>query len=134
MVVSSLLSRPAPQRPLPRQAVHRIRCYVDEHFAEPIIWEVLAGSHGMSLATFRRHWSRHMPVPPGEYLTQIRIRRACELLVETSRPVGQVGRDVGYDDELYFSRRFREVTGATATAYRRQHEQPGGMMNIDHGT
>jgi AraC-like DNA-binding protein len=129
MIVTSLLARPVKRQAAPRRAVDSARAHVDAHFAEPIVWEVLAGSHGMSLATFRRHWAKHVSVPPGEYLTRIRIRRARELLVETDLPVGQIGREVGYDDELYFSRRFRQVTGTTATQYRRQHARPGHAVD-----
>jgi hypothetical protein len=43
------------------------------------------------------------------------------LLVETALNVGEVAAAVGFRDPLYFSRRFHEVMGVTATGYRRKN-------------
>jgi len=46
--------------------------------------------------------------PLGRYLQELRMREACRLLVETKRPIHEVARAVGFEDELCFSRRFRQ--------------------------
>lgn len=53
-----------------------------------------------------------------EYLTQVRIDRAKELLSETDLPVGELAREVGYSDPNYFSRVFARVTGMCPSRYR----------------
>ena len=41
--------------------------------------------------------------------------------METTLPVGEIAARVGYEDPLYFSRRFRQVAGTKATEYRASH-------------
>lgn len=63
---------------------------------------------------FKRHTGRSIPA----YVEQRRMERAEDLLRMTDRSVSQVARAVGYDDPLYFSRRFRRRAGASPRAWR----------------
>jgi AraC-like DNA-binding protein len=81
----------------------------------------LAEQAGMSEATFRRVWARHVGPPPGQFLARARIQQACRLLVETDEPVGRIATEVGYEDALYFSRKFRGMVGMSPRDYRRQN-------------
>lgn len=56
------------------------------------------------------------------YRTAARMARARHLLDTTDAPVAEVARAVGYDDPLYFSRRFRRTHGTSPTAYRAEHK------------
>jgi AraC family transcriptional activator of pobA len=46
------------------------------------------------------------------------INHAKWELLHTLRPVKEIAREVGYDDELYFSRLFRKATGRSPTEFR----------------
>ncbi len=59
--------------------------------------------------------------PPGQFVTQLRIREACRLLVQTDKSVGEIARMVGFNDPLYFARRFQRAVGESASAYRRRN-------------
>ncbi len=100
--------------------IRAIRAHVDEHFHSSIDFDELALDHSLSPASFRRYWSRYIHASPARYVMELRIRKACRLLAETDMPVGDIAGALGFQDPLYFSRRFREVVGETATAYR-QH-------------
>lgn len=56
---------------------------------------------------------------PHAYLVRIRMEHAAELLSDSDLGVGEVGRMVGYENALYFSRVFRAQTGRSPTEYRR---------------
>ena len=86
----------------------------------PVDFARLAAEHGMSLSTFRRRWQASVGQPPGQYLEALRLQEASRLLVETTRPVHEVARAVGFEDELYFSRRFRRARGLPPRDYRRR--------------
>ena len=60
-------------------------------------------------------------VPPGQFVTQLRIRQACRLLVETDKGIGEIARMVGFSDPLYFARRFRREVGEPASTYRQRN-------------
>jgi len=95
-----------------------IRGKVDASFSELESVDEIALRYGYSRSSFRRHWSRLLPVPPQRYLAEAKIRHACRLLVETRLTIGEIADQVGFADPLYFSRKFRKMMGKTASAYR----------------
>ena len=60
-------------------------------------------------------------LPIAAYMKEYRIRRAMELLRETSQSVADVAAQVGYETQGKLSKAFKEATGQTPTEYRRQH-------------
>lgn len=76
---------------------------------------------GFSTTTFRRRWVEILGVPPARYLQQLRMAEACRLLAETEERVKEIAARVGFEDELYFSRRFRNEIGQSPRAYRRTY-------------
>ena len=55
-----------------------------------------------------------------EYLTRVRVRRACELLETTPAAVTDICFRVGFNDLSHFIRTFRKTVGTTPTDYRRK--------------
>ena len=53
-----------------------------------------------------------------EYLTELRIEKAKQLLATASYSIKEICLGVGYSDPNYFSRIFKKVTGQTPTEYR----------------
>jgi transcriptional regulator GlxA family with amidase domain len=74
----------------------------------------------MSLTHFRRLFRDLAGTSPQQYLIQRRMRRATELLTGTSDPVNQVARDVGFNNEFYFSRLFKRTYALAPIEYRRE--------------
>ena len=66
---------------------------------------------------------------PQQYVERERLTRAAHLLASTDRAVGEIARDVGWDDPLYFSRRFSGLHGLSPTAYRRERSAPAGARD-----
>ncbi len=120
-ILESLISETRPSLSPQDQNIQLVRAYVEEHFAETLDFDRLAKKNKMSPATFRRHWEKNVHMPPGVYVSHLRMQKACRLLAETSLPVGDIARAVGYEDVLYFSRRFHNSVGLTASGYRRQN-------------
>lgn len=61
----------------------------------------------------RSHFKKIIGKTPVEFLTQIRIEHA-QFLIETygnSIPLSQIAENCGYIDYVYFSRRFKQLTG-----------------------
>jgi AraC-like DNA-binding protein len=107
-------------------AIDVLRQYLEENCAEAVDFNRLATEAGFSPASFRRHWARQVGVPPGQYMATVRMQQACRLLVETELSIKEIARRLRFDDALYFSRRFHQLTGSSATAYRRLHQNPTG--------
>jgi AraC-like DNA-binding protein len=60
-----------------------------------------------------------------DWLTARRMERARELLAHTVDRVGSVAHSVGFADEAYFTRRFKQRFGVAPTAYRRSMREAG---------
>jgi len=58
-------------------------------------------------------------VSPQQYLAEVRMERACELLASTELSVQVIACSVGYKDALYFSKLFRKSKGITPSYYRK---------------
>jgi AraC family transcriptional regulator len=93
--------------------------YIEEHLAEPISLEVLAGLVGLSAGYFCAAFRRSFGMPPHRYQRSQRIERAKRLLAKRAASVTDVGLTVGYSDSSAFCTAFRRITGLTPSAYRR---------------
>jgi two-component system response regulator YesN len=58
-----------------------------------------------------------------DYLRQVRMEKAKEYLLYTNRTIQWIAENVGYADEKYFSRTFREQTGMLPSKYRQMHDR-----------
>ncbi len=55
-----------------------------------------------------------------DYLKRIRIERACEYLSQNTLKTYEVAYKVGFTDEKYFSKVFRQITGLSPSEYKKQ--------------
>jgi AraC-like DNA-binding protein len=100
-------------------AIQKIRAFVEENYLENHDFDRLARSYGLSPTTFRRHWARLVGEPPWRFVMSMRIQKAKRLLLESGKPVNEIASSLNFSDPLYFSRKFRERTGMTASRYRK---------------
>ncbi|TLS53802.1 helix-turn-helix transcriptional regulator [Paenibacillus antri] len=119
------LAQPMPPEgeAMPQQIVRAIQV-MEDHLHEPLKVEAIARRVGWSHEHFSRSFALHTGRTPREMLLQLRIERACQLLMDEGRSIKQVAFEVGFADENYFSRMFKEVKGTTATAYRKRYANP----------
>lgn len=89
------------------------------NFAEDLSLDVLSGVCGLSPSYFSRLFKRVMGMRFVDYLTDIRIAHAQELLARFELNIKQVAETCGYFDPRYFSRVFRRRTGMSPLSYRR---------------
>jgi transcriptional regulator GlxA family with amidase domain len=86
----------------------------------------MAREAGMGERTFLRRFKAATGMKPTEYVQQLRIGKARELLQFTKRPVDQVAWEVGYGDAAAFRRLFHRLVGLSPGEYRRRFEARGG--------
>lgn len=92
--------------------------HVSARLAEPHTVASLARIAGISPSHLAHTFSRRTGTSVMGFVQRLRIDAARELLDLSSLTVAQVATRVGYDDPLYFSRRFRLETRTSPTAYR----------------
>lgn len=99
------------------EPIKRALAYIDDHFCETITTAHLATLCSTSETSLRRKFRAYTGQPPLDYQTDLRIRRAKELLLLRELSIGEVAREVGFSDANYFSRLFRRRTGMSPMAY-----------------
>ncbi len=80
---------------------------------------------GLSYAHQCRIFKQCYGIPPLQYVTELRMTRAKNLLRDTDYSVSAIAQMIGYDNLGYFSRIFKNSTGLTAREYRNNSRQSG---------
>jgi YesN/AraC family two-component response regulator len=105
----------------PRQLVRALVAHMHSAYADDISLQAFAAEHNVSLAYFSRLFKIEMGLTFSDYLTQVRIEKAKELLARRDLRLGDISVLVGYDDPKYFSQIFRKVAGVSPIDYQRRH-------------
>ena len=94
--------------------------YIQEHFAENLTVNVLAEHYGMSPNYFSSMFKKEMSRSAVNYITELRINQARELLYHSELSVVDISKKVGYEDSQYFFRVFKKYLGMTHLKYREE--------------
>jgi len=78
---------------------------------------------GISNCWFIRCFKRYTGVTPQQYITEIRINKAKELLYSSSFTCSEIAGSIGYSDPLYFSRVFKQAVGIAPQVFRKNIRQ-----------
>ena len=83
-------------------------------------WDLKTLSRMASLSgeQFRHLCNKTFGESPMAHVTAIRMRRACQLILRSDLPVGDIAEKVGYTNQFAFSTAFKRHTGATPRGYR----------------
>lgn len=99
------------------ERIDRSIFYMEQNFQEKISMEELADTACMASAAYSRKFRKVTGLSPVEYLSNIRIDRAKQLLKHDYSRVKEVAASVGFRSEFYFSRMFQRVVGVSPTVY-----------------
>lgn len=80
--------------------------------------QTLARELNVSYSSFRHTFHQHTGSSPHQYLLELRLVRARNLLTQTAQGVKEIAQQVGFDDEHYFCRFFKMKTGLTPGQWR----------------
>lgn len=103
-----------------RENLKRIIEYIDENYHHPITLTNLAAQFHFNPSYLSAYFSTHRGIGLNEYLTQVRIEKAKELLKNSRISISEISDLVGYDNHSYFCKVFKKVTGLSPSKYRKQ--------------
>lgn len=78
-------------------------------------------SRGLNYYRFIDTFTQYVGISPRQYIINIRMTKAKELLVNSLFQVSEVARLTGYDNPLYFSRLFKKTWGMSPKEYKEQN-------------
>jgi transcriptional regulator GlxA family with amidase domain len=73
---------------------------------------------GVQKRTLNRRFKIATGKTPGEYLNEVRMNFACDLLKNTDLSILEIASFSGFSDNSWFSARFKQWSGSTPKAYR----------------
>ena len=104
------------------KAINKIKSQMSAKFndSELNVTELLNQS-GYAEDYIRAHFKRLVGKTPVEYLTELRIKHAKTLIniYQSSTPLIEISINCGFDDYIYFSRKFKQVVGISPNAYKK---------------
>lgn len=84
--------------------------------------DVFAKQMNMSKSSLYRKIKTMTGLPPNEYIRNIRLKHACQMLKDKSRNISDVAYSVGFTDPRYFATCFKTVFNTTPTEYQKAIE------------
>ena len=113
--------------------IHKAMIYTREHMDQDLTLEDVLHLCGMSRSYFSRSFKKITGETYVTYLNNMRIQSAKSYLIETNQPVYWVATQVGYSDEHYFGRVFKDKTGKTPKQYREKYKKQSYRKELMYG-
>ena len=82
--------------------------------------ETLSAQVGMSRTSLANRFKELVGTTMFDYLTKVRLQKACNLLKTTVQPVYSIAEKSGYRSEISFNKAFKQHLGITPGRYRKQ--------------
>lgn len=100
-----------------RERVHQAIQYMREHYARHVEMSEIAEAVHLSAGRFRAIFREATGKSPLAYLTDIRMEKAKQLLLERKASISRIAERVGYAEPHYFSRLFKRAEGMSPRQY-----------------
>ncbi|NCB93101.1 MAG: response regulator [Clostridia bacterium] len=96
--------------------------YIQEHYQDPLKLEEVSRVIGFNATYFSTVFKKETGKNFLDYLTQVRMNKAKQLLCSGDKSVNDVAEEVGYQDLKYFSKLFKKATGISPSEYKKLYQ------------
>ena len=96
------------------------RKYIEEHYRDEISLERIATLYHFNASYFSTLFKQRFGISFSEYLSDIRMEKAEDLLKTSSDKVREIALEVGYKDPNYFNRAFKKRHNMTPEEFRKR--------------
>ena len=121
MLLKELGKSPAPE--LQNDFAGSIVRYINRNYSKIENLETIANAFFISKYHLCRVFKEAMKLTVIDYLTQIRIKNARQLLEFTNNDIGQIAQSCGFHSATYFCNLYRKITGESPSAFRKRQRQ-----------
>ncbi len=115
------------------ESLIRVAQLMEENIERPLSLDEIAAATGLSRRQIERLFKRHLNCVPKRYYLQMRLRRARELLLQTSMPIIDITTACGFQSPPHFSRCYRAQFGCPPSAERQSRQgkpTPAPAQNV----
>lgn len=103
--------------------VQMVKRFIDNNYRKNLTMDEIAAVVYRSNDYVKKQFKQCYGVTPYAYYLDVKITHAKYLLQKTNLPIKQIADRLGYKSDRYFSKRFREITGITATQFRKSEKK-----------
>lgn len=107
----------------PQSALHDIMKYCQEHYAEISNLQDIADALFISKYHICHLFSKYVEIPFNSYLTRIRLKASCDMLVETRTSISEIAQACGFSTATYFCNAFKKQLGLSPLTYRKMNTE-----------
>ncbi|TVY07547.1 AraC family transcriptional regulator [Paenibacillus cremeus] len=104
------------------QTIDRVIAYIHDHYDVDLSQDQCARDFGISRTHLSKLFKKFKRISFSDYVTQVRMEKAKEMLRETDTPVTEISEKVGYLHTQNFIRVFKKVVGVTPGQFREDHQ------------
>lgn len=97
--------------------------YIDENYASDLSLTSLSIKFEFSRSYIARLFKNELKITSSDYINRIRIGAACDLLANSNLRISEISEKVGFTEQYYFSRIFRQLCGVTPTQFRKKRDE-----------
>ena len=97
--------------------------YIDANYDKPITLAEIARVSHLSASRLAHVFKEQMGITIIEYLTSVRIERAKALLIGTGQNCTEICFQIGYNNQSYFTRTFKELVGMPPREFRARNQR-----------
>lgn len=105
-------------QPLKADSLDQAIRYMHDCYSKPFTLDALAGTLGTSPRTLSRLFRMRLQTSPAQYMIQIRMDKARELLLNTEATLHDIAVAVGYPDAYSFGKMFKKYFGSSPVRYK----------------
>ena len=98
--------------------------FIESSYDQPITLTNVAKAAYLSVSRLAHLFKEQMGITIIDYLTNVRIRQAKHLLLATDKSCTEICFEVGYNNQSYFTRTFKEIVGTTPRQFRDSNRRP----------
>lgn len=95
--------------------------YINNNLSAELTTEAIADASFVSKSTLTKYFAREMQMTIQEYLYDVIFYKACKMLLAKQKPIKNISLELGFCDQLYFSRKFKAKYGVSPREYRKQY-------------
>ncbi|MDE2928768.1 MAG: AraC family transcriptional regulator [Acidobacteriota bacterium] len=114
---SARISPPGVRGALDPQRLRRVKDFIECNLGRNLTIETMAKEACLSPFHFARAFKAATGLAPHRYITELRIERAKSWIAK-GRPLAAIAYDLGFSSQAHFTKRFKQLVGATPGAYR----------------
>lgn len=112
-----------------QKMLEKTKDHMQFHFRESIQIKDLAKMMNISSKYYMELFRKRYGMSAIQYLTKVRIEASKWLLIKGGKTLREIASEVGYKDEFYFSRRFKQELGVSPSVFMKSREKKIAVLD-----